>query len=76
MMIYDGGLRSGVDAAARPPVPGFPWPRPSVPVAFVEVMMMIMIVYYRLSKRTPLLTHVVCAGGARQGRRRGDAGGE
>lgn len=34
--IYNGRLKTGISGAERPPVPGFEWPRASVPVAFVE----------------------------------------
>ena len=36
-IIYGGKLRSGIGPSARPPVAGFAWPRPAVPLAFVEV---------------------------------------
>jgi len=35
--IYQGRLKSGIDASLRPPLAGFEWPRLSVPVAFVEM---------------------------------------
>jgi superfamily I DNA and/or RNA helicase len=35
--IYRGRLKTGIDGALRPPLAGFPWPRLSVPVAFLEI---------------------------------------
>ena len=34
---YGGRIDDGVAAAHRPPVPGFPWPRPDFPVCFLPV---------------------------------------
>ena len=36
-VIYGGRLRSGIGPEARPAVVGFAWPRPAVPLAFLEV---------------------------------------
>mmetsp|Transcript_9682 Transcript_9682/g.13521 ORF Transcript_9682/g.13521 Transcript_9682/m.13521 type:complete len:297 (+) Transcript_9682:3-893(+) len=36
-MFYDSKLRSGVSEAARVPPATFPWPNPSVPIAFVSL---------------------------------------
>lgn len=34
--IYEGRLKTGIDASMRKPLQGFEWPRLAVPVAFVE----------------------------------------